>query len=211
MNLRSFYRFLLQLFSGGRILYSVPNELQRTVVLTFDDGPNPRYTPAILDILRRNQVSATFFVSGEHAEKYPELVQQLVAEGHQLANHGYYHKRPSDIGWRRYREGVLKTQQVIETCAGGVCSRYFRPPFGAVSIVSVLVLLAAGFKIVMWNHDSCDSFITDPQELLSESVKLLKNQRVILLMHDDYPQTVEMLPMLLPVLKANNWKVVALD
>lgn len=180
------------------------------MVLTFDDGPNPLYTPDILDILRLNQVQATFFLSGEHAEKYPELVKRVVAEGHQLANHGFYHKRPGDIGWRRYRDGVIKTQQVIEQCAGGACSRYFRPPFGAVSIFSVLAVLAAGFKIVMWNFDSGDSFITDPQELLAESVKLLKLQRIILLMHDDYQQTVELLPMLLPVLKANNWTVVTL-
>src|SRR3982751_5823575 len=63
------------------------------VSITFDDGPNPRATPLILDVLRREQVRATFFILGRHADRWPDLVRRMADEGHQLGNHGYWHRK----------------------------------------------------------------------------------------------------------------------
>ena len=66
---------------------------RKVVALTFDDGPNPDATPLILDTLREKRVRATFFILGSHAERWPELVRRIVHDGHQIGNHGYFHRK----------------------------------------------------------------------------------------------------------------------
>ena len=76
----------------GPVLTHLPKG-ENAVSITFDDGPNPRATPAILDVLRRERVRATFFVLGRHAERWPEIVRRMAIDGHQLGNHGYFHRK----------------------------------------------------------------------------------------------------------------------
>ena len=80
----------------GPTLGKIPSD-RKVVALTFDDGPNPDATPLILDTLREKGVRATFFVLGSHVQRWPELVQRIAHEGHQLGNHGYFHRK---LLWR---------------------------------------------------------------------------------------------------------------
>jgi peptidoglycan/xylan/chitin deacetylase (PgdA/CDA1 family) len=102
---------------------------RKVVALTFDDGPNPDATPSILDTLAEKGVRATFFVLGSHAERWPELVRRMAQEGHQLGNHGYFHRKlqfksPFYVS-RDIRLGIRAIKR-----AGAPAPRYFRAPHG---------------------------------------------------------------------------------
>ncbi|MEN6372894.1 MAG: polysaccharide deacetylase family protein [Armatimonadota bacterium] len=99
------------------------------VALTFDDGPDPKFTPQILRILRKNGIKATFFVIGSNAERYPELVRECWQSGNEIGNHTFSHPHISEVGKLRAELEVNSTQRIIEALTGH-SSRLFRPPFG---------------------------------------------------------------------------------
>ena len=99
------------------------------VSITFDDGPNPRATPRILEVLRRERVHATFFVLGRHAERWPDLVRRAALDGHQLGNHGYYHRKLHRRSPGYVRDDITRgTEQIVR--ASGVRPHHFRAPHG---------------------------------------------------------------------------------
>ena len=208
MKIKLYLKYLLQVLSGGKILYFPPGRPLRTVVLTFDDGPHPVYTKAILEVLRQYQLKAVFFLTGSNVKKYPELVKLIYNDGHQIGNHAFHHQRPGAIGWRKYLTEVKDTQNYIEKTIGRTLPLYFRPPFGAVSLFSLASVLLEGFTVVMWSYDSGDSYITDPTKLLAYAGQMTKTKTAILLMHDDYEQTVFVLPKLLQQIADQGWKAV---
>src|SRR5580765_7584734 len=101
-----------------------------TVALTFDDGPNPVYTPQILAILKKYNIKATFFVVGNNAKKYPELIKQEIAEGHAVNDHSMTHPMLTKVSKAQLYDEVVLSKKVIATAAGRnpKCLRY---PFGA--------------------------------------------------------------------------------
>jgi cellulose synthase/poly-beta-1,6-N-acetylglucosamine synthase-like glycosyltransferase/spore germination protein YaaH/peptidoglycan/xylan/chitin deacetylase (PgdA/CDA1 family) len=100
------------------------------VALTFDDGPDPRWTPAILDVLRRHHVNATFFMIGQSAVAYPDLVRRVMREGNEIGNHSFLHPNMAHVGPERVRLELTATQRAIESIIGR-STRLFRPPFNA--------------------------------------------------------------------------------
>ena len=112
-------------------IYSCLPASDNRIALTFDDGPDPHITPLVLDILEEYNTVATFFVIGENAQKYTEVVQRIVKSGHQLANHSWSHKRPTSITVYDLIDEVNKTQKVIEEKYA--CTKFFRPPYGLVT------------------------------------------------------------------------------
>ena len=118
------------------------------VYLTFDDGPHPEITPWVLQILKKYNAKATFFVVGENAQKYPEVIGQILAEGHQLGNHTYNHLK----GWQTpnttYLDNVKRCDSVIKT-------PLFRPPYGRINW-QVYKELSAKRRVVMWSLLSKD-------------------------------------------------------
>ena len=115
-----------QLFGSTLIAPPRPGEL----ALTFDDGPNPVWTPRLLDLLASHDVRATFFLVGSHAQAQPALVRQIVAAGHLIGNHSWSHPNLALSSARRINEELSRTSQTLEQIAGAPI-RYFRPPFGA--------------------------------------------------------------------------------
>jgi uncharacterized membrane protein (DUF485 family) len=114
----------------GTVFSEIPTQ-QKIVALTFDDGPYPPYTGQILDILKENNVQATFFLIGQNAEKHPELVQRIVAEGHQVGNHTYHHVDLLKADREKIAFEVDRTSQAIADSIGTaphVCVR--RTAFG---------------------------------------------------------------------------------
>lgn len=123
-------------------------EDERGVYLTFDDGPTPGVTEWILKTLRRHNAKATFFVLGKNVEKYPDLYEKIIAEGHAVGNHTYSHQKGYLMSLERYLED-------IDLASYSVQSNLFRPPYARVT-PSQLRAVAQRYKIVMWSIISRD-------------------------------------------------------
>jgi peptidoglycan/xylan/chitin deacetylase (PgdA/CDA1 family) len=123
------------------------------VALTFDDGPDPRDTPRLLEVLARHQVTATFFQIGERVERWPDLSRQVAAAGHQLALHGYRH-RPFPLEAPEALRGQLAyTRRMLAQISGRPADtlRDVRPPYGVYTPATLAGLLAWGYRPVMWS------------------------------------------------------------
>jgi len=137
----------------------------RQLSLTIDDGPDEEYTPQLLRVLAEANVRATFFVVGSRAERHPQVLRDIAAGGHELANHSLTHADFSAIGWEQARHETTATRQVLERLAPGANGRLFRPPFGTVSIGSTLVQWLAGHTVVLWNRDFKDYLAANAAEV----------------------------------------------
>ena len=125
------------------------------IALTVDDGPDPVYTPRILDIFRDHAVKATFFVVGGAAEQYPDLVMRMKKEGHEVGSHSYSHPYFHRLSWTGAVREIRMTRWVLDRILGEKC-KLFRPPHGKLSLRSLIPAWAAGQQVVMWNVDLKD-------------------------------------------------------
>ncbi len=168
----------LQLFSPA-ILRGPTKD--RRIALTFDDGPAEHFTAQVLDILRERNVKATFFVCGEHVERYPEMVRRIHAEGHTLGNHTYSHPFLYFHGRAFFAREIDRTQEAVERVVG--CRpRFFRPPYGARWIGLQSVLEARKLRLVNWSDTGYD-WKLDTSGIVRETLRNLGPGSIILL-HD---------------------------
>lgn len=152
------------------------------VVLTFDDGPNPRYTPAILDVLREKGVKATFFVVGKHVEKYPEIARKIVLEGHEIGNHTYTHRDLVPASRRTVLKEIKQAEQVIQKICG-VKASFFRPPRGLYSEPVRQLVVERGYTMVLWSVSTLDWSVLTANMILRRVKKYARNGSIILF-HD---------------------------
>ncbi|GAA1572109.1 MULTISPECIES: bifunctional polysaccharide deacetylase/glycosyltransferase family 2 protein [Kribbella] len=185
----------------------------RTIALTFDDGPDPVWTPRILEVLRQQHVHATFFVVGTAVADHPELARQIVAEGHQIAVHTFTHANLSTVpAWRRSLE--LRQSQLILAGAAGVSTTLLRPPYSSEpnalsnrDWTALQDIRKAGYLSVLSTQDSEDWRRPGTEKVIANSMPR-SNAGQVLLMHDaggDRTQTIEALRKLLPRLKARGF------
>lgn len=125
------------------------------LALTFDDGPNPAWTPKLLDILHSHDVRSTFFLLGGFAQKEQGLVRRIVAEGHVIGNHTWSHPHLSSAPANRIREELIHTSEILQQIAG-VKVKYFRPPFGARRPAVFHIARELGLTPVLWNAMTSD-------------------------------------------------------
>jgi peptidoglycan/xylan/chitin deacetylase (PgdA/CDA1 family) len=127
--------------------------MSRRIALTFDDGPHPRDTPRLLDVLEQHLVQATFHLVGKSAERYPDLVRQIHHGGHQLALHCYHHIPFPLEGSTSLRTGLIRSQNAIASAVGVSPSsiRDVRPPYGIFTARTLSRLMEWGFRLVMWS------------------------------------------------------------
>ena len=154
------------------------------VALTFDDGPDPEVTPAVLDELTRHGAKATFFVIGQELAAHPELGRRIVAEGHVLANHSWQHSYLQNfrlLEWQR-RE-IERAEHTIETVTGGASTRLYRPPVGMKTGDHARAIGALGLKVVAWSVHSRDTVDPDPQSMARRVLRRIRGGDVVLL-HD---------------------------
>jgi peptidoglycan/xylan/chitin deacetylase (PgdA/CDA1 family) len=140
-----------RIFGDTLIAPRVPGEL----ALTFDDGPNPAFTPRLLDILAVHEVRASFFLLGNHAQKEPGLVRRIAAAGHLIGNHSWSHPNLALSGPDRIGEELGTTSDALEQLAG-VPVRFFRPPFGARRPAVLHIARELGMVPVLWNAMTSD-------------------------------------------------------
>jgi peptidoglycan/xylan/chitin deacetylase (PgdA/CDA1 family) len=125
------------------------------LALTFDDGPNPAWTPRLLEILASHDVRATFFLVGSHAQAEPELVRRIVAAGHLIGNHSWSHPNLALTPASRVKEELTRTSQTLEQITGAPV-RYFRPPYGARRPAVLRLARSLGMTPVLWNAMTSD-------------------------------------------------------
>jgi cellulose synthase/poly-beta-1,6-N-acetylglucosamine synthase-like glycosyltransferase/peptidoglycan/xylan/chitin deacetylase (PgdA/CDA1 family)/spore germination protein YaaH len=189
------------------------------VALTFDDGPDPKWTPLILDILKAANVKAAFFLVGQNAEEYPDLVRRIVEEGHEIGNHTYYHPNLALCWPEHVRIELNATQLLLETITGR-STTLFRPPYAAdtsPSKISELTPLQLaqdlGYLVVLENIDPQD-WARPGADVILQRVKQQRRDGSIILLHDaggDREQTVEALPRILDYLKTRGDSIVSLS
>lgn len=154
----------------------------KVVALTFDDGPDPLYTPAILDILREYDVPATFFMVGSHVQKYPELARRIAAEGHSLGSHTWSHRSLVPLSAEYTRQEIDRATEAIEE-ATGMTPRFFRPPRGIYSAYARDLLKERGYTVVLWDVTSQD-WAELPAHRIAANVLNQAGPGSILLFHD---------------------------
>jgi peptidoglycan-N-acetylglucosamine deacetylase len=152
---------------------------QPVAALTFDDGPDPRFTPALLDILEKHRAKATFFVLGKVAQKYPEIVRAAAEHGHAIGNHSWDHPSfPLIAGSERRRQ--------LRACASALAphgSALFRPPFGHQSLPMCLDAARLGYQIVKWNMHGYDWLDHDGRWMAEHMIEQIRPGSIITL-HD---------------------------
>jgi len=199
----------------GSVLGQLPTDGKR-VSLTFDDGPNPDATPRILDALGESNVKATFFVLGAHAERWPELVRRVVSEGHQIGNHGYFHKKLHLKSPFYVRRDISLGKKAIER-AGGSTPRFFRAPHGFRSPWVTAIARSFGERTIGWSLGVWDSDRPGVAAIVDRTVEGAKAGSIILL-HDgdgynangDRMQTARAVPDIISRLRESGFEFVTL-
>lgn len=155
----------------------------RKIALTFDDGPDPLYTPRLLDLLKRKGIKATFFVLGSKAEQYPELTRRIYMEGHQIGIHNYTHLPNWLMSPRRVREmHVQRTADIVERITGERPT-FYRPPWGILN-VGDLFTLRKTYRIVLWSVMGRDWGRARKSKPLKERILSQLEPGSIILLHD---------------------------
>ena len=153
----------------------------RKVALTFDDGPLPPYSQQVLDILRSQNAKATFFVCGKNAERHPEILRRICAEGHTIGNHTWSHPYLYFMNRAKCAEEIDRTQRAVQEATGGA-PRVFRPPYGARWFGLYPVLRERGLHLVQWSA-SGDDWKLGADDIVS-SVRAGLGPGAIILLHD---------------------------
>jgi len=192
----------IRLLFRPAIVSSLPRSAGAAVCLTFDDGPHGRNTARILRILQDEGVRATFFIKGTACERHPDLVRTIVAQGHEVANHGYSHLAPDEATLAEYVADVERGQRLLEDVVGHRVPRLFRPPYGRINVRTFLALWRRGYGFVLWSTDSGDSFSTDPDDVVANVLECPVGPGSIVLLHEDYEWTVEALPAVIAMIQA---------
>lgn len=149
VGLRAFINSRFPLF--GDSIHRVDTR-ERVVALTFDDGPHPRHTPRMLDLLDRHQVKATFFMMGRNVERHPDVVLQVLARGHEVGNHSYSHPRLVFMAPGRVRHEISRTDALLRSL-GVTGDIHFSPPHGSKFVVLPYVLTQMGKLSVLSDVD----------------------------------------------------------
>lgn len=157
---------------------------QKVIALSFDDGPHPLRTPLVLEVLAKHQVKAIFFLIGEEAEKYPEIVKQIKEEGHLIGNHSYKHvgKFPL-LNKLRMEEDLKKCESTLTNITNQEI-KYFRPPFGVTNPTIGSVVRKLGYETIGWSIRSFDTN-NKSRTIILRRIKKLAHPGGIILMHDN--------------------------
>ncbi len=162
------------------------------ISLTFDDGPHPVYTPQVLDRLDALGWKGTFFVVGEKAAAYPELIRRMVGAGHELGNHTYTHGEPGKTSAAAFRDEVRQTQQLLEDLAGRPVT-LMRPPKGELTWAKLQGLWRDRQTVALWSADPRDYQYHHEQELRRWLSAYVPRHGDVVLMHDVHPHVLTIL------------------
>jgi len=189
----------------GQALWS--KNTPKTIYLTFDDGPDPINTPIFLDILKKYNVKATFFVLGRKAEKNPAIIKRIKDEGHTLGNHTFNHIDGTVKSKKTIERDLERTHNIIRK-ASGVNVTLFRPPYGYFDWRVYSAASDKGYQIILWTFDVCDWDVNDTKEYL-KSVNENLSDGAIILLHDGGPSRealIEALPQIIQLIRSKGFQ-----
>ncbi|MEA3369202.1 MAG: polysaccharide deacetylase family protein [Candidatus Ratteibacteria bacterium] len=190
------------------VFWSGP-EKSRKVALTFDDGPNPKTTLLLLETLEGKEVVATFFLIGQNAEVYPELVKEIKKRGHEIGNHSYSHPNMGRSEPLKVIQEVKKTQRILEEITGDVPT-LFRPPYGTMMLEDLVIIPRFGLKMILWTVDSKDwSGINEKQ--IEEIILGTAYSGSIIVCHEQCRSTIGSLPRVIDALRERGYEFVTVS
>jgi len=182
----SFKKIIYYLFSS----YLIRKGKSGNIYITFDDGPHPKNTPKILDVLDLYNIKATFFMLGHEMENHPEVVRDVISRGHTLGYHSYDHLSMKEISVGAIFSDLNYAKILSKSFDYNI--KIYRPPYGDLSITGIIWVILNSWKIIMWSKDSRDSFDSKDEIVANVSTDKLCSGE-ILLFHDDYKNTAEVL------------------
>ncbi|KRD62937.1 polysaccharide deacetylase [Flavobacterium sp. Root935] len=186
-----------------------PSETQKKIALTFDDGPS-EFTLEVLSLLKKYNAKATFFCIGKNIEKHPEILKQIIAEGHLVANHSYSHSKFFDFyNARQIKEEIEKTDELLERFTSKKIN-FFRPPYGVTTPSIRRALNITRHKVIGWNIRSLDGG-TKNKELIFNRIIQRVSPGGIVLLHDTASHSVLVLEQFLQFLEQNNYEVISIE
>ncbi len=189
-----------------RSFCSDSEEEGRAIMITFDDGPHPEYTAEVLDILKSRDVKAIFFLIGERALKYPELVKRISAEGHMIGIHSLRHTPEFTIySKKRVKRDIEATIKILEEISG-LSVKLFRPPYGVTNPSIGKAVNDLGLMAIGWNIRSFDTVTSNDINRTKRRVLKRIKHGSILLLHDRLPNSARLLEEILDYLKENNYE-----
>ncbi|CAG7653640.1 polysaccharide deacetylase family protein [Paenibacillus allorhizosphaerae] len=193
----------------GNLIYKHRTS-DKKIALTFDDGPDPKHTPFLLDLLKAAGAKATFFAVGRQLESYPSLARRIVEEGHDLGNHTYSHPDLSKLDAGPMHEELLKTELIIQNITE-TKPRLFRPPYLSCNRQVVKAAQKFGYLTIMASIDTHDYKRPGVKPIVGTVMSKL-NKGAIVLMHDsggDRRQTIEAMEKLLGKLNKKQYECVS--
>jgi len=196
--------------ANARTSYSRVRISQKYVAMTFDDGPHPTNTPRLLDLMKKRNVKATFFVVGRNAKAYPHILRRMIAEGHEVANHTWNHPDLTKLSLARVRDEFDSTRDAI-VAAVGVKPRLSRPPYGAVnSTIKDLLKNEYGYPTILWSVDPMD-WKRPGSSVVTRRLVSGTHPGAILLAHDIHRPTIDAMPATFDQLLAKGYKFVTVS
>ncbi|MFZ7102665.1 MAG: polysaccharide deacetylase family protein [Peptococcaceae bacterium] len=198
-----------------KVFYRQGSQKQAKVALTFDDGPDNNYTVKILDVLKKHDVPATFFVIGQRCKMYPQIVERMVKEGHILGSHTWSHPNLIKISDQEAIKEISSTEEIIKN-ETGYTPLLFRSPYGSMDRQKVELVRDRGYKIIAWDVDSLDWKGLSAAEVKTNVLENM-HQGSIILQHcaggvgEDLSGTVQALDDVIRVLKEDGYQFVTVD
>ncbi len=181
-------------------------EDSKKIALTFDDGPHPYYTEQLLKGLKERDAKATFFITGQNVEAYPEIVLEIYKDGHLIGNHTYHHTQLTSGNVESFKSEIIKTNEVIKEVTGED-TIYVRPPYGSWNKEFEKEL---NMFPVLWTIDPLDWCSSDVSCIVN-TVCAKAGENDIILMHDQYKTTVTAALEIVDRLKAEGYEFVTVD
>ncbi|HJV44644.1 MAG TPA: polysaccharide deacetylase family protein [Bacillota bacterium] len=197
----------------GEIVWEVPTQ-QKVICFTFDDGPDPKYTPQILNVLNQYQAKATFFVTGNQVERFPQVVQKEAMQGHEIANHTFNHKYLDKYNEEGIEKEIVHAQDIIYAVTGQT-TKLFRPPGGYYNERIVSAAKKHGYTVIMWSWHQETKDWSDPgvDKIVKRVLDNTRNGDIVLL-HDHSgkrSQTVDAIAQIIPELKKRGYQFITVS
>lgn len=207
----TFKRFKFE--KTGQVFWDI-NTKEKLVALTFDDGPDPIYTPQILDALAKYDAKATFFVIGAEAERFPEIIKRQAKEGHELANHTYRHNFRDNFNENILKKELIQTSNIIQNLTG-IKPTLFRPHSGYYNEKNVNTAINNGYQVILWSwHQDTKDWKRPGVGKITRNVVSDTKPGDIVIFHDaggDRTQTVRAVENILEILYKNGYKCVTVS
>ena len=187
------------------------SDKKKVIALTFDDGPDELMTPKVLDVLKRYDIKATFFLIGTKVDKNPDIVKRIVEEGHIVANHTYTHSGLFPLsGKQKVKQELQKCNESIKN-AIGVYPLLFRPPFGVTNPIIGKAVNVVGLRTIGWSIRSLDTINSKTRAEICRAVESKLHPGAIILLHDRCTKSDELLESIIQAALKNNYNFISLD